>query len=437
MHSRKFTALTGIACLMLATSIQAQNRQLSDQGQLLDRIVAVVNDGVVLQSELDMQMTLILDRLNKERTKLPPMNIIRQQVLDRLVVRKIQTQFAEMSGIVVSDTMLNSYLESIAAQNGVSFADLPEELAKSGVNYRQFRKEMREEIVIDLLKQRDVLRRIRVSPKEIEQHLETQRMAESASNEFLLSHILIAVSPSSTPEIVRQLEKKATDIYLRLQSGEDFCELALAYSDGQQALECGDLGWRKGAQLPGFLNELVIDMKPGDVSEPARNPSGFHIIMVNEIRGTEVQKSIISQHRSRHILIVTDAIVDDQTAKQQLLDIKERISNGEDFATIATAVSADPVSARDGGNLGWQKVGSFVPVFEEMLTTLEIDEISEPFKSQFGWHMVQLLERREHDNTDDLRRQLAFQEIRAARASEETEVWIQRLRDDAFVEYRL
>ncbi len=165
MRSRKFTALTGIACLMLATSIQAQNRQLSDQGQLLDRIVAVVNDGVVLQSELDMQMTLILDRLNKERTKLPPMNIIRQQVLERLVIRKIQSQFAEMSGISVSDPMLNSYLESIARDNRVSFADLPAELAKSGVNYRLFREEMREEIVIDLLKQRDVLRRIRVSPK--------------------------------------------------------------------------------------------------------------------------------------------------------------------------------------------------------------------------------------------------------------------------------
>ncbi|MCH8930796.1 MAG: peptidylprolyl isomerase, partial [Proteobacteria bacterium] len=414
MLSRKLITLTGIACLILATSIQAQNRQLSDQGQLLDRIVAVVNDGVVLQSELDMQMTLILDRLKEDQTKLPPMNIIRQQVLDRLVVRKIQTQFAEMSGIIVSDPMLNSYLESIAAQNDVSFADLPEELAKSGVDYRLFRKEMREEIVIDLLKQRDVLRRIRVSPKEIEQHLETQRMAESARNEFLLSHILIAVSPSSTPEKVRQLEKKATDIYLRLQSGEDFCELALAYSDGQKALECGDLGWRKGAQLPGFLNELVIDMKPGDVSEPARNPSGFHIIMVNEIRGTEVQRSIISQHRSRHILIHTDAIVDDQTARKKLLDIKERIINGEDFATIAIAVSADSLSARDGGDLGWQKDGSFVPEFEEMLTTLQIDEISEPFKSFFGWHIVQLLEHREYDNTDDLRRQQAVQEIRTA-----------------------
>ncbi|MCH9026903.1 MAG: peptidylprolyl isomerase [Proteobacteria bacterium] len=437
MLSKKIIALTSIACLMPAIAIQAQNRELSDQGQLLDRIVAVVNDGVVLKSELDRQVTLIIDRLRERTTNLPPMNIIQQQVLDRLVVRKIQSQFAAKTGIAVSDQMLNSYLERIAVQNEVSFTELPEALAKTGINYRVFREEMREEIIIDLLKQRDVLRRIRVSPKELDQHLEAQRLAESASNEFLLSHILVSVSPSSTPEIVKKLEKKATDIYRRLQSGEDFCELALAYSDGQQALECGDLGWRKGAQLPGFLNELVIDMKPGDVSEPARNPSGFHIIRVNEIRGTEIQRSIVSQHRSRHILIHTDAIVDDQTARKKLVDIKERIINGEDFATIAIAVSADSLSARDGGDLGWQKVGSFVPEFEEMLTTLQIDEISEPFKSFFGWHIVQLLEHREYDNTDDLRRQQAVQEIRTARASEETEVWIQRLRDEAFVEYRL
>ena len=437
MLSKKFIALAGIACLIPATAIQSQDRQLSDEGQLLDRIVAVVNDGVVLQSELDRQTTLIVDRIRERTSTLPPMNIVRQQVLDRLVVRKIQSQFAAKTGIAVSDQMLNSYLERIAAQNGVSFAELPAELAKTGINYRVFREETREEIIIDLLKQRDVLRRIRVSPKELEKHLEAQKMAESASNEFLLSHILVSVSPSSTPEIVKQLEKKAIDIHRRLRSGEDFCELALAYSDGQQALECGDLGWRKGAQLPGFLNELVIDMQPGDVSEPARNPSGFHIIRVNEIRGTEIKRSMVSQHRSRHILIQTDAIVDDQTARKQLLDIKERIANDEDFATIATAVSADPVSARDGGNLGWQKVGSFVLEFEEILTTLEIDEISEPFKSFFGWHMVQLLERREYDNTDDLRRQQAVQEIRSARASEEIEVWIQRLRDEAFVEYRL
>ena len=437
MLPKKLITLTGIACLLLSAAIQAQNRQLSDQGQLLDRIVAVVNDGVVLQSELERQMTLVLKRLTEEKTNLPPIGIIRQQVLDRLVIRKIQTQFAAMSGIAVSDAMLNSYLETIARRNNVSFAELPEELAKSGVDYRQYREEIREEITIDLLKQRDVLRRIRVSPKELEQHLEAQRIAESSSNEFLLSHILISVSPSSTPEMVRQLDKKATDIYRRLQSGEDFCELALAYSDGQQALECGDLGWRKGAQLPGFLNELVIEMKPGDVSEPARNPSGFHILRVNEIRGTEVQISVVSQQRSRHILIQTDAIVDDQTAMRQLLDIKERIVNGEDFSTIATAVSADPVSARDGGNLGWQTVGYFVPIFEAILEALDIGELSEPFESEFGWHLVQLLERREYDNTDDLRRQLAFQEIRAARTSEETEVWIQRLRDEAFVEYRL
>jgi len=437
MLPKKFIALTGIASLLLATGIQAQNRQLSDQGELLDRIVAVVNEGVVLQSELDSQMTLLLVRLQQQGTKLPPINIIQQQVLDRLVIRKIQTQFAAMSGIAVSDQMLNSYLESIAQRNEVPFADMPEELAKSGVDYRQYREELREEITIDLLKQRDVLRRIRVSPKELEQHLEAQRIAASANNEFLLSHILISVSPSSTPDEVVQLEKRADDIYRRLQSGEDFCELALAYSDGQQALECGDLGWRKGAQLPGFLNEIVIDMAPGDISEPARNPSGFHIVRVIEVRGTVVETSVVSQHRSRHILMVTDTIVDDQTARQQLLDIKERIVNGEEFSTIATAVSADPASARDGGNLGWQKVGSFVPEFEAMLVTLEIDEISDPFQSDFGWHIVQLMERREYDNTEDLMRQLAFQEIRAARATEETEVWIQRLRDEAFVEYRL
>ena len=203
MLPKKLITLTGIACLMLSTAIQAQNRQLSDRGQILDRIVAVVNDGVVLQSELERQMALVLERLADTETNLPPISIIRQQVLDRLVIRKIQSQFAAMSGIAVSDVILNSYLETIAKRNNVSFAELPAELAKSGVDYHLYREEIREEATIDLLKQRDVLRRIRVSPKELEQNLEAQRIAESSRNEFLLSHILISVSPSSTPETVR------------------------------------------------------------------------------------------------------------------------------------------------------------------------------------------------------------------------------------------
>ncbi len=437
MPGMKIIVLTGVVLLTLFGEAEAQNKQLSDQGRLLDRIVAVVNDGVVLKSELDDQMGLIMQRLRQQGTSLPPMNIIEQQVLERLVIRKIQLQFAALSGIAVSDQMLNAYLEDIAQRNGVSFADLPAELARGGVDYRVYRDEMREDIVIDLLKQRDVLRRISVSPKELERHLEEQSITENANNEYLLSHILISVSPSSTLEVLQQSEARATDIFRRLQSGEDFCELALAYSDGQQALECGNLGWLKGGRLPIFLSEIVVGLNPGDISEPVRNPSGFHIFSLNDLRRTEQQISIIAQHRSKHILIQTDAIVDDKIAQRQLQDIRQQIIDGADFTTLAAAVSDDQITARDGGNLGWQKVGTFVPQFEEILATLQVDEISEPFKSDYGWHIAQLLERRDYDNTEDLKRQLAYQEIHAARASEEIEVWIQRLRDEAFVEYRL
>jgi peptidyl-prolyl cis-trans isomerase SurA len=288
---------------------------------------------------------------------------------------------------------------------------------------------------MQILRQRDVIGRINVSPREIDQFLDRQKKMPSESNEYHVSHILIAVPQAATPEELEQAGKRADEVYKRATSGEDFGQLAVSFSNAQTALEGGDLGWRKGPELPTFLAEPIASMKAGDVTKPMRTPSGFHIIKLNEIRGnTQV---IVNQVHARHILIKPNELQDDATVQQKLSAIRERILKGENFAATASVVSEDPGSSAEGGDLGWASPGTFVPEFEKQLAQLQPDEISQPFRTQFGWHIIQLLGRRQFDTTDDVRRQRAFTALREAKADEETELWLRRLRDEAYVEYKL
>lgn len=430
--------LAGLLTAALAPSVGvAQTRDLSTSGTLLDRIAAVVNDGVVLSSQLDTQTEEITARLRQQNTEMPPRNVLRRQILERLVVEEIQLQRADKLGIQISDEMLNGALENVARNNGINFADLPRALQEQGVDYRTYRDEIRRQMTLQMLRQRDVIGRINISPRELDLAMARAKDSPNQNSEYNVSHILISVPVTASPEQLAARETRAQEAYDKARAGEDFAQLALTYSDSTTNIEGGSLGWRKGSQLPSIVADLVGKMKAGDVSEPVRTPSGFHIFRLNEVRGA-AQQSVVAQVHARHILLTTNELEDDQTVELKLNEIRDRILSGkEDFAAVAAVTSKDPGSAADGGDLGWTGPGTFVPEFEHQLNALQENEISKPFKSQYGWHIVQLLGRRQHDATEDKLRQQVFAQLRESKAEEETELWLRRLRDEAFVEYRM
>ena len=426
---------SAVAAALLSTLALGQTRDIGVHGELLDRIAAIVNDGLVLKSELDAQMDAVTKRLQEQKVELPSQSVLKQQVLDRLILQEIQSQHAKRVGLTVSDEQLNSALQEIASRNKIPFDQLPTALAAQGVDYKQYREGMRKELTLSTLRQRDVISHINVSPHELEQFLARQQTS-AASDEFNVSHILLSLPEAATPQQLEEITHKAQDLSARAAKGEDFGQLAIANSNSQTALDGGQLGWRKGTQLPEFILQLVTKMKAGDVSQPVRTPSGFHIVKLNERRSGEAQV-IINQIHVRHILMKTNELDDDETVRQKLSKLRERILKGEDFAGLASTNSADPGSAPDGGDLGWSGPGTFVPEFDKAIADLKTNEISEPFKSRYGWHIVQMLGTRTYDSTDDVRRQRAFAAIRESKADEETELWLRRLRDEAFVEIKM
>jgi peptidyl-prolyl cis-trans isomerase SurA len=427
-------ALLCLAVLLaVAPAATAQTRELSASGTPIDRVVAIVNDGVVLQSQLDGQIRMILERLRGQDAQLPPREVLNQQVLERLVLQEIQAQRATRLGISVSDEMLNEALRDVAVRNNVPFEQMPVVLAAQGLDYTTYREEMRREIALTMLRQRDVLGRIYVSPRELEQALQRQSQQADASTEYDVSHILLSMPESATADQAARIEALASEVHARVVAGEDFGQLALTYSQAQSALERGKLGWRQLGQLPQFIAELVATMEPGQVSRPVRTPTGFHLVRLDETRGGS-GPMVVEQVNARHILLRPNEVQDDATTRQRLVTLRERILAGEDFAALASVTSEDPGSASRGGELGWSAPGTFDPKFEEVLGGLEPEQVSEPFRTQFGWHIVQLLGRRSHDQSDEVRRQRVFAALRESKLDEETELWLRRLRDEAYVE---
>jgi peptidyl-prolyl cis-trans isomerase SurA len=429
--------LTGLLCtFLLAGAALAQTRDMSSSGVALDRVIAIVNEGVVLQSQLDTQTALIMERLRGQNTQLPPADVVRQQVLERLVLQEIQVQRATRLGVQVPDEMLNEALRDVAKRNNINFEDMPQTLEAQGLDYATYREEMRREITLSLLRQRDVYPRIYVSPRELDQALERSAGQADADTEYDVSHILLSLPESATTEDMAKVEALARDIYRRATQGEDFGQLALAYSKAQTALERGKLGWRKMNQLPQFVGDLVAKMSPGDVAEPVRTPTGFHIVRLDGTRGGDSAPVMVEQVHARHILMRPNEVQDDATTRQRLSAIRDRILAGEDFGALASVTSEDPGSASRGGDLDWTAPGTFDPEFEKVLSGLKDNEISEPFRTQFGWHIVQLLGRRTHDQSDEVHRQKVLSALRESKVDEETELWLRRLRDEAYVEIR-
>jgi peptidyl-prolyl cis-trans isomerase SurA len=419
----------------LAPRPAAAATSLSDTGVLLDRIIALVDDGVVLQSELDAQLEMISRQLREQGTRMPPREVLRQQVLESLILQQIQLQRAERLGIRISDEQLNLALQQVAANNGVSFSELPRAMAADGVDYSMFREQLRKELTLDSVRQRDVVARIAVSEREINRWLEQYESTRGSQIDYDISQILIALPPDPSPEQVLAAEGRVRDVHARLEAGGDFAELAVAESEGQQALSGGRLGWRRGSQLPQQFAGVIQGLREGEISAPIRSGSGFHIFRLNATRGAD-DTVIQWQSQTRHILMTPNEVLDDDAVRTRLEAIRERILAGESFADIAMLESDDPGSATRGGDLGWNPPGTFVPEFEAQIEMLKPGEISEPFRSPFGWHIVELIDRAERDTTEEVKRNMAVRAIRASKQEQETELWLRRLRDEAWVEIR-
>jgi peptidyl-prolyl cis-trans isomerase SurA len=421
------------AAVALASAPFAFAEELSSTGEFLDGIVAIVDEGVVLKSQLDTQTAMILKRASDQQIPLPPAPELREQLLERLIVTEIQLQRAQRLGVQISDQMVNEAIGRIAAQAGVAFEDMPAYLAQDGIDYGTFRGEVREEITLDQLRRADVGRRIAVSPREIETCIADLENNVAINSDYNLSNITISVPESASGADIDAALVEANDIINRLNDGADFAALAIRYSDAQNALEGGALGWLKGEQLPTLYTDIVAEMQAGDISPPIRTASSFHIIKVNDLRSA-IQRSEINQVLVRHILVTPNEIIDDQTAKQRLEDTLEKIKAGEDFGELAKLISDDPGSGNSGGEMDWSGPDTFVPEFEDVVAATEIGEISEPFQSRFGWHIVEVMDRRVYDNTEDLKETNCIVKIRNGKMEEETQLWIQRLRDEAYVQ---
>ena len=402
--------------------------------EMLDQIVAVVDDEVIMQSELDRYMSRVREELQQRGTELPPQAILEKQVLDRLILTKIQLELAKRTGIKVDDETLNAAIADIATRNKMNIDQFRGVLEKQGYDFSQFREDIRDQITVARLKQRDVDNRINVTDREIDNYL-ANRHGQTSGKEYRLSHILIATPEGATPEQIQAARKKAENALKELKGGADFKKLAVTISDGQQALEGGDLGWRKAGEIPTIFADDISHMQKGDISDVIQSPSGFHIIMLSDLRSEDVH--VVTQTHVRHILIKPTALISKADARTKLEQLRMRLEGGADFAELARSNSDDRGSAANGGDLGWVNPGELVPDFEQVMNGLKPGEISEPFETEFGLHIVQVLGRRQHDDTTEAKRAQAREAIRQRKIEEETQAWLRRLRDEAYVEYRL
>ena len=430
----KFNTLCVLIALVAAPVVVAD--ELSETGEFLDGVAAVVNEGVVLKSQFNEQLETIRQRAQDQGMQLPPAGEFEEQVLERLILNEIQLQRAERIGLVVSDAMLNDSINRIAQQSGARFEDMPKLLAADGIDYGEFRRNLRDEITVEQLRRIEVAQSINVSDREIEQCIIDLETNVVVNSDWELSHILLPIDASAAGNETVDTEELAKDIYARLQDGADFRELAARYSKGPTALEGGSLGAMAGQSVPTIFADVLPGLNAGDVSEPFRRGNNFHIVKVDNLRSA-VEASQVNQVKVRHILVTPNEIIDDETAKQRLDEALAKIRDGEDFGEQAKLLSDDPGSANLGGDLGWSGPGTFVPEFETVVESLEIGVISEPFRSQFGWHVLEVLERRVYDNTEDLKRRNCDSRIRDSKMADESLLWMQRLRDEAFVDSRI
>ena len=420
------------ACLGMLIMLHSLNALAAEY---LDGIAAVVEDDIILESELASEVSAIAGRLKSNNVQLPPEEVLYKQVLERLIIDKLQNQLAQKAGLKVTDEMVNESIVNIAQQNGLDMESFKREISNQGMDYGAFKENVRKEIVINQLRSHEIGSRVKVSEQEIDHYLETEISTQDQNVKYLLGHILISVPEGASPEMIQAEQEEARSVTEQLRLGDDFKQMAVSVSDGANALQGGELGWRTLNQLPTLFVDVVKSMSKGDVADPIRSPGGFHILKLMDSTG--VESHIITETQARHILVKTNALINDAEARKRLEAIAGRIADGDDFATLAKANSDDTGSAINGGDLGWVTPGMLVPPFEKAMSELEINEISQPVQTQFGWHLIQVLDQRTKDNREQQKKNQARDEIRKRKIEEETELWLRRLRDEAYVDIRL
>lgn len=401
--------------------------------EVLGRVAAIVEEDVILEQELDNEVSTIAERIRASNAQMPPESILRKQVLEKLIIDKLQRQLAEKAGITVTEEMLNNSAADIAQRNNMTLQQFREELQRQGLTYKNFLDNMRNEIIINQLRGREIGGRIKVTDREVDHYLETQEQESNGTAiQYHLGHILIAVREAAAAKEIQLAQSKANELVKKLRAGQDFTHTAMTESGDDNALKGGDLGWRSLSDIPSLFSDIVVKMHANEVADPIRSPSGFHIIKMLELKGLD--NHTITNTKVRHILIKTNDLIDDEEAKKRLLALKARIMDGDDFAALARAHSDDKGSALKGGSLDWVGPQDLVKPFEDAMEKLEINELSEPIQTQFGWHLIQVLDRKTKDNSAEHKKDVVREAIRKRKIEEETELWMRRLRDEAYVE---
>ena len=418
-----------------ALTVVCQPNVQAEEVVKLDRIVAIVDQTVVTEQELESRIATVTAQLKKQGTELPAENILRKQILERLITDTLQIQYAAQTGLKVDDNQLDKTIERIAEQNQMTLTEFSEALAKDGVSMRKFRSDIRNEITIARLREREVDGRVNVTESEIDNFLTSQAANTENQDEFEISHILIRTPEEGATEDVQKAKAKVDAAVKELNNGKSFAEVSASFSDAPNALEGGKLGWKSGTQMPALFLDALKTMQVGEVSQPLRSPNGFHVLKLTNKRGGN-SPLVIQQTHSRHILIKLSEIMSEKEGKQKMDNIKERLDNGEKFEVLARQYSEDS-TASNGGDLGWINPGDTVPQFEKAMNELKDNQISQPVRTQFGWHVIQVIERRSQDMSKEAARLKARQEIRAKKADEAYQDWIRELRDRAYVELRL
>jgi peptidyl-prolyl cis-trans isomerase SurA len=405
--------------------------------QLVDRIVAIVNKEVITQRDLNERIRLVESQLKRQGTPLPPADVLERQVLERMISDRVQIQYARDTGVRADDLQIDRTVQMIAEQNKMSLTDFRAALDRQGVSFQKFRDDIRNEILISRLREREVDSKIQIAESDIDNFLQEAQAGAAGPVQFNLAHILVRVPENASPEQVEARRRRAADALARARSGVDFSELAVSYSEAPDALQGGNMGWREQDRLPEIFAEALLKLKPGEVSDVIRSPAGFHLLKLNDRRGAGAGAFAVEQTHVRHILARVGELVSEAEARRKVTLLRQRIVQGENFAELARLNSDDTASAQRGGDLGWIVPGDLVPEFERAAAALKPGQLSEPVRTAFGFHLIQVLERRTADLSADRKRFEARKVLRERRADESYEEWLRQLRDRAYVEYRL
>lgn len=421
--------------VLLVSALLIPQLALAVKMEVLDSIAAVINDDVIMTSELDQRVDDVLKNINSEGGKLPPTHIIRTQVLDRLIEENLQLSLGTRMGIRIDDTSLNEALSDIARNNGLTLEQFAAQIRSEDVDWANFREQIRNDIVLNQVRQRQVGQRIRVTEREIDRFLESEMGKQLFESEFRLGHILIQTPDGASPDDIDAAKKEADTVIAKLKQGGDFKEMAVSHSDGSYALKGGDLGWRPAAQWPSLFSDKAIKMQPGDITEPLRSGNGFHILKMLDRKGDTAK--IVEQYHARHILIKPSTIRSADASRDLARDLHARVASGADMEKLAREYSDDPGSARNGGDLGWVSSGEMVGEFEKQMLSTPIGETSNVFETQYGWHFLRVDEKRNADMSEEFRRLKARQALQQRRYGEEVESWLREIRSEAYVDIRL